>query len=148
MVILDSCLARQLDASRELLEGLGPVLRGHGCRIDLETHGDATTWELVRLAEAVGADRAEEGNRVAEASGLIGEDGGGAAGEGSRKVVRHVEGCADALAHDLGQNFAGHNDVGHWTSPGLTTVSQPSRREADATFLPLFENRRGHWDNT
>jgi len=48
--------ARQLDASRELLAGLGPVLRGHGCRIDLETHGDATTWELVRLAEAVGPD--------------------------------------------------------------------------------------------
>jgi sugar phosphate isomerase/epimerase len=47
---------RQLDATRELLAGLAPVLRGHGCRIDLETHGDATTWELVRLADAVGAD--------------------------------------------------------------------------------------------
>ncbi|MGH2369012.1 MAG: TIM barrel protein, partial [Chloroflexota bacterium] len=29
-------------------------LRDLGCRLAIETHGDATTWELVRLAEATG----------------------------------------------------------------------------------------------
>lgn len=38
------------------LRQLGPVLRAHGSRIDLETHGDCTTFELVRLVEEVGPD--------------------------------------------------------------------------------------------
>ena len=32
------------------------MLRQHGSRIDLETHGDSTTFELVRLVEDVGPD--------------------------------------------------------------------------------------------
>ncbi len=35
---------------------LQPVLRTHGSRINLETHGDVTTFELVRLVEAVGEE--------------------------------------------------------------------------------------------
>ena len=42
--------------SAQLIRQLGPVLRGHGSRIDLETHGDTTTFELVRLIEDVGPD--------------------------------------------------------------------------------------------
>lgn len=41
-----------------LLGQLGPVLRACGSRIDLETHGEITTFELVRLVEAVGPDTA------------------------------------------------------------------------------------------
>ena len=47
---------RQLADAAALLRGLGPVLRQHGSRIDLETHGDSTTFELVRLVEDVGPD--------------------------------------------------------------------------------------------
>ncbi|NUQ00095.1 MAG: sugar phosphate isomerase/epimerase [Armatimonadetes bacterium] len=46
----------QLVDSARLLRQLGPVLRAHGSRIDLETHGDCTTFELVRLVEEVGPD--------------------------------------------------------------------------------------------
>ncbi|MHC4712021.1 MAG: sugar phosphate isomerase/epimerase family protein, partial [Planctomycetota bacterium] len=42
--------------SADLIRQLGPVLREHGSRIDLETHGDTTTFELVRLAECVGGE--------------------------------------------------------------------------------------------
>jgi len=45
-----------LAASAAFIRRLGPVLRAHGSRIDLETHGDATTFELVRLVEEVGPD--------------------------------------------------------------------------------------------
>ncbi len=47
---------RHLADSAELLRHLAPVLRGQGCRVDLETHGDSTTFELVRLVEEVGPD--------------------------------------------------------------------------------------------
>lgn len=47
---------QHLADSATFLRGLGPVLRQHGSRIDLETHGDSTTFELVRLVEAVGPD--------------------------------------------------------------------------------------------
>ena len=47
---------RQLADSADFIRGLGPVLRQHGSRIDLETHGDSTTFELVRLVEEVGPD--------------------------------------------------------------------------------------------
>lgn len=43
---------QQLDDSAAFIRRLAPRLRDLGCRIALETHGDATTWELVRLAEA------------------------------------------------------------------------------------------------
>jgi sugar phosphate isomerase/epimerase len=47
---------RHLADSAVFLRKLSPVLRQHGCRIDLETHGDITTFELVRLIEEVGPD--------------------------------------------------------------------------------------------
>jgi sugar phosphate isomerase/epimerase len=47
---------QQLEASARVLTALSPVLRAHACRINLETHGDVTTFELVRLIESVGAD--------------------------------------------------------------------------------------------
>ncbi len=46
----------QLQATRAFLASLAPLLRDLGCRLNLETHGDTTTFELVRLAEAVGPD--------------------------------------------------------------------------------------------
>ena len=48
--------SQQLADSAEMIRELGPVLRAHGSRIDLETHGEATTFELVRLVEQVGPD--------------------------------------------------------------------------------------------
>ena len=48
--------ARQLDDSAAVLADVAPVLRAHGSRINLETHADATTFELVRLVERVGPD--------------------------------------------------------------------------------------------
>jgi sugar phosphate isomerase/epimerase len=46
----------QLDAIRAFLLDLAPLCRDLGCRLDLETHADITTFELVRLIEDVGAD--------------------------------------------------------------------------------------------
>lgn len=46
----------QLANSAEVLRRLAPVLREHGSRINLENHGDTTTFELVRLAETIGPD--------------------------------------------------------------------------------------------
>ncbi len=45
-----------LAASTRFIRALGPVLRQHGSRINLETHGDTTTAELVRLVEDAGPD--------------------------------------------------------------------------------------------
>ncbi|MEI7435985.1 MAG: sugar phosphate isomerase/epimerase [bacterium] len=47
---------QQLADSALFIRSLAPVLRQHGSRIDLETHGDSTTFELVRLIEDVGPD--------------------------------------------------------------------------------------------
>lgn len=44
----------QLAASLEALAALAPMLKAAGCRINLENHGDATTFELVRLCQQVG----------------------------------------------------------------------------------------------
>ncbi len=44
----------QMAASRRVLQTVAPVLRDHGSRINLENHGDTTTFELVRLAQEVG----------------------------------------------------------------------------------------------
>jgi len=46
----------QLRASADFIRRLGPVLRANGSRMNLETHGDTTTFELVRLVEDVGPD--------------------------------------------------------------------------------------------
>lgn len=47
---------RHLTDSADFIKSLAPVLRAHGSRINLETHGDTTTFELVRLIEDVGPD--------------------------------------------------------------------------------------------
>lgn len=47
---------QHLADSAEFIRKLGPVFRQQQSRIDLETHGDATTFELVRLVEDVGPD--------------------------------------------------------------------------------------------
>lgn len=47
---------QHLQDSADLIRGLGPVLREHGSRIDVETHGDITTFEVVRLVEDVDDD--------------------------------------------------------------------------------------------
>ncbi len=46
----------QLSEVREVLMTLAPVLRATGSRINLEPHGDTTTFELIRIVEDVGAD--------------------------------------------------------------------------------------------
>ncbi len=47
---------QHLSDSASFIRSIGPVLRQHHSRIDLETHGDTTTFELVRLIEDVGPD--------------------------------------------------------------------------------------------
>lgn len=47
---------QHLADSAELIKKLAPTLRHYNSRINLETHGDTTTFELVRLIEDVGAD--------------------------------------------------------------------------------------------
>ncbi|MHC4883805.1 MAG: sugar phosphate isomerase/epimerase family protein [Planctomycetota bacterium] len=46
----------QLDDTAQFLRSLAPVLREHRSRICIETHGDVTTFELIRLIEDVGPD--------------------------------------------------------------------------------------------
>jgi sugar phosphate isomerase/epimerase len=46
----------QLEAVQRLLTRLAPVLRDSGARISIETHEEITSFEVVRLIEAVGAD--------------------------------------------------------------------------------------------
>ena len=48
--------SQHLAHSAAVLKQLGPQLRDHGSRINLENHGDTTTFELVQLAESVGPD--------------------------------------------------------------------------------------------
>lgn len=48
--------ADHLSDTEAFLRRLRPALTAHASRINLETHGDATTFELVRLAESVGPD--------------------------------------------------------------------------------------------
>ena len=47
---------KQLKDSTEFIRRLQPVLRNNGSRVNLETHGEATTFEYVRLIEDVGPD--------------------------------------------------------------------------------------------
>jgi sugar phosphate isomerase/epimerase len=46
----------QLAATQRFLGSLAPVLRELGCRIDLETHEEITTHELVAMIQAIGPD--------------------------------------------------------------------------------------------
>ena len=48
--------AREARALR-VLAGVAPALKDRGSRINLENHGDTTTFELVRLAEQVGPEQ-------------------------------------------------------------------------------------------
>lgn len=48
--------SEQLAATRGFLLGLAPLCRDLGCRLDLETHADITTFEILRLVEDIGAD--------------------------------------------------------------------------------------------
>lgn len=47
---------RQLEDSVAVIDGVAPVLRANGSRINLEPHFDTTTFELVEIIEKVGAD--------------------------------------------------------------------------------------------
>ncbi|MDQ4215034.1 sugar phosphate isomerase/epimerase family protein [Microbacterium sp. ASV81] len=46
----------QLVATERFLHSLAPVLRAHGTHLNIETHEEITTYELVRLVEEVGPD--------------------------------------------------------------------------------------------
>jgi len=47
---------QHLDATAKIFTRLQPVLREYGSRINLEDHGDTTTFNLVELVEAIGPD--------------------------------------------------------------------------------------------
>ena len=47
---------QQLKDVAQYLRSLAPVLRAQRSRIDIETHGDVTTFELIRIIEDVGPD--------------------------------------------------------------------------------------------
>lgn len=46
----------QLRACERVLQLLAPVARGHGVHLNIETHDEITSFEILRLIEAVGAD--------------------------------------------------------------------------------------------
>jgi sugar phosphate isomerase/epimerase len=52
----DAPWADQVAATQRLLDRLAPVLRAHGSHLNLETHEEITTPEVVRLVESVGPD--------------------------------------------------------------------------------------------
>lgn len=52
----DTDWADQLRATEGLLHRLAPALRANGVRLNLETHEEITTFELLRLIESVGDD--------------------------------------------------------------------------------------------
>lgn len=52
----DVTWADQLQATERFLNLLAPLLRDLGCRIDLETHEEITTHELVAMIQAIGPD--------------------------------------------------------------------------------------------
>ena len=52
----DADWSDQLAATERFLQKLAPVLRDTGVRLNLETHEEITTFELLRLIEAVGDD--------------------------------------------------------------------------------------------
>lgn len=46
----------QLDATERVLKMLAPVARAHGAHLNIETHDEITSFEILRLIEAVGDD--------------------------------------------------------------------------------------------
>lgn len=46
----------QLQATAKFLKILAPVLRQYGSRVNLETHEEVTSYEILRIVEAVGED--------------------------------------------------------------------------------------------
>jgi len=46
----------QLQATERFMRQLVPCLRDHGCRLDVETHEEITSFEVVRLVESVGPE--------------------------------------------------------------------------------------------
>ena len=46
----------QLQATERFLKKLAPIARDLGIHMNVETHEEITTWEVVRLVEAVGPD--------------------------------------------------------------------------------------------
>lgn len=52
----DTDWADQLSATEGFLRRLAPALRANGVRLNLETHEEITTFELLRLIDAVGDD--------------------------------------------------------------------------------------------
>ena len=71
---------------------------------------------------------------MAKTCGLVGENGGGATGEGTHEVIRRVEGSAHTLAHDLRQDLAGHYDVGHLGPPtGIAREAFETKGESQTT---------------
>ena len=46
----------QLDAIERVLRKLAPVARAHGAHLNIETHDEITSFEILRLVEAVGDD--------------------------------------------------------------------------------------------
>lgn len=48
--------SEQLQATENFLKRLAPALRHHGSRINLETHEEITSFEIVRIIECVGSD--------------------------------------------------------------------------------------------
>lgn len=52
----DVAWSEQLAATERFLHRLAPILRDAGVHLNLETHEEITTFELVRLVEAVGPD--------------------------------------------------------------------------------------------
>lgn len=47
---------KHLVASAGVLRRLRPMLKANGCRINIENHGESTTFELARMAEDIGPD--------------------------------------------------------------------------------------------
>ena len=47
---------QQMQDAADFIRRLGPVLRQHGSRLDIETHGDVSTFELIRVIEDTGPD--------------------------------------------------------------------------------------------
>ncbi|MBB2947218.1 sugar phosphate isomerase/epimerase [Actinoplanes lutulentus] len=52
----DVSWADQLAATAGVLVSLAPILRDHGCHLNIETHEEITSFEVVRLVEEAGPD--------------------------------------------------------------------------------------------
>lgn len=48
--------ADQLAATEKVMKRIAPVLRAHGSHMNMETHDEITSFEILRLIEAVGED--------------------------------------------------------------------------------------------